>query len=216
MMAASPVKKFAPIIVSHTGKKCNAAVILMHGSGGVPSTVWFDRKTLGLEGQDDLESLDVMAVQLQELIDAEVQSGIPLNRIILVAFTVRFSMDPVQNVGEHGILMFDSIVYNLGDGYDPSTGTFTAPLPGIYVFFISIMGSDNQPAIRVDITQESGKVLDAAWAEGQGDLYDQGSSLVTTHLTAGERVWVKHDGGATALRGGVYTVFSGFLVQADQ
>ncbi|KAK7504176.1 hypothetical protein BaRGS_00004480 [Batillaria attramentaria] len=136
--------------------------------------------------------------------------------LLSVAFTVRFSMDPVQNVGEHGILMFDSIVYNLGDGYDPSTGTFTAPLPGIYVFFISIMGSDNQPAIRVDITQESGKVLDAAWAEGQGDLYDQGSSLVTTHLTAGERVWVKHDGGATALRGGVYTVFSGFLVQADQ
>ncbi|KAK7504174.1 hypothetical protein BaRGS_00004478 [Batillaria attramentaria] len=128
-MAASPVKKFAPIIVSHTGKKCNAAVILMHGSGstgdalrttfsmllrtsgdlafphirvtyptapirpytlagGVPSTVWFDRKTLGLEGQDDLESLDVMAVQLQELIDAEVQSGIPLNRIILGGFSM--------------------------------------------------------------------------------------------------------------------------------
>ena len=58
-------------------------------------------------------------------------------------------------------------------------------------------------------------MLDVAWAAGRGDPNDQGSCLVTTHLAAGQQVWVKHVAGATAFRGTLLTTFSGFLVHAD-
>lgn len=61
-------------------------------AGGEPWNVWFDRKSLGLEGQDDQESVDNMADELQKLIKAEVQAGIPLNRIVIGGFSMGGSM----------------------------------------------------------------------------------------------------------------------------
>ena len=60
-----------------------------------------------------------------------------------------------------------------------------------------------------------GEVLGWVWGDGQGDSNDQGSVLVTTHLDAGEDVWVRQYSGADAVYGSYYTVFSGSLVKAD-
>jgi hypothetical protein len=52
-------------------------------SGGMASNVWFDRLYLGLDVPEEPNSVNEMAVQLGELINEEVKSGIPLNRIII-------------------------------------------------------------------------------------------------------------------------------------
>ena len=49
---------------------------------GQLSTVWYDRKQIAPSASDN-DTVDQMAAQLTELIQSEVDSGIPLNRIIL-------------------------------------------------------------------------------------------------------------------------------------
>lgn len=132
-----------------------------------------------------------------------------------VAFSVRFYADPVNNVGNGATLRFDSVMQNLGDGYKPVTGLFTAPVSGLYVFSLHFMGSDTQQWTQLAITKNGYVMLDVDYTEGNGDLHDQSSGLATTHLAAGEQVWVKHYAGGTSIRGGLFTTFSGFLVHAD-
>ena len=72
------------------------------------------------------------------------------------------------------------------------------------------MGTSNLGDIYLVIDKHD-IVLDVVYSK---DHEDQGSSQVTTHLAAGEQVWVRQEGG-TGVRGGWYTVFTGYLLQAD-
>ncbi|KAK7106909.1 hypothetical protein V1264_014932 [Littorina saxatilis] len=130
-----------------------------------------------------------------------------------VAFTVYFSADPIQDFGVHGILRFDHIVTNTANGYDAKTGIFTSPVSGLYVFHLDVMSVDNGLSVSINIIK-NGVALDDAYASG-GKRNDQGNSLVTIDLKAGEKVWTQHSYGSTSIRGSFLTVFSGFLIQAD-
>ena len=57
---------------------------------GQLSTVWYDRKQISPSAADD-ETVDRMAAQLTELIQSEVNEGIPLDRIILGIVFVIYS-----------------------------------------------------------------------------------------------------------------------------
>ncbi|KAL8612143.1 hypothetical protein ACOMHN_021956 [Nucella lapillus] len=130
-----------------------------------------------------------------------------------VAFTVRFVADNAADgvaIGPHSILRFDDIIYNTGNGYDPHTGIFTAPLAGSFSFFLNHMGAGSHGDVYLSIVKNGG-IVDIAFSHHHED---QGSSQVTTHLKAGEKVWVQQNAG-NAVRGGWYTVFTGYLLHAD-
>ncbi|XP_070198648.1 complement C1q-like protein 3 [Littorina saxatilis] len=131
-----------------------------------------------------------------------------------IAFTAQFSVDPAR-VGQKATLKLDHFVTNIGGGYNPLTGIFTAPVSGVYAFFLTIM-SDNTKWIEVTLIND-GVHLDMAHADGTPgqSFLDQGSLLVTVHLNQGSKVWNQQQGGASSLRGGAWTVFSGFLIRAD-
>lgn len=90
-------------------------------SGGFPSNVWFDRLSLGLQGPEDVNSVNNMATQLTELIYQEVNSGIPLNRIVLGGFSMggcmalhlgyRFHRQVAGVLAMSSFLSNDSVVY---------------------------------------------------------------------------------------------------------
>ena len=133
-----------------------------------------------------------------------------------VAFTAVFSTDEGDDgisLGTHSILQFDRAVTNIGNGYNPQTGIFTAPLTGAYAFSLIVMVPHIHGPLGLDIVKQ-GVVLDKAWAPNTDDPDDQGSTLVTTHLNAGEQVWVRQYSG-DAVRGGYWTVFTGYLLQAE-
>ncbi|KAK7094625.1 C1q-related factor-like [Littorina saxatilis] len=130
-----------------------------------------------------------------------------------VAFTVRFTFDDALNgIPLHSTspMLFDDIVLNTGDGYDPQNGTFTAPVAGTYSFFLTQMGVNGHGGTILAIVQ-NGTTLDFVYCK---DHEDQGSTQVTSHLVYGEQVWVRQQGG-NAVRGSYYTVFTGYLLLAD-
>ena len=137
----------------------------------------------------------------------------PTLHSLTVAFTVHFSQ-PTINVGTHNVFLFDTIVTNIGGGYNAHTGLFTAPVTGVYIFSINLMGTNDHGELNVAVDKH-GSTLAILYTEGNSDRYDQGSTEVSTHLTAGEQVWVRHNQGDTYVAGTWWTVFTGYLLQAD-
>ena len=111
-------------------------------------------------------------------------------------------------------MVFDEAIINVGQAYNAKTGIFTAPVSGIYAFFLSQMGPNNNHNDIYLIITKNGATLDTVYAEGRTDSNDQGSSQVTTHMAAGDKVWVRQNGGE-AVRGGYWTIFTGYLLQGD-
>lgn len=129
-----------------------------------------------------------------------------------VAFSVRFLTDN-RPLTTHSTLMFDYVLYNAGNGYDPTTGLFTAPVSGTYAFFLAAMSSNQHAPIYLSIVKQ-GNILDEVFAEGTTDNYDQGSTQTVVHVSAGEKVWARQESG-DEVRGGAWTVFTGFLLQPE-
>ncbi|XP_034332836.1 myosin-11 isoform X3 [Magallana gigas] len=110
-------------------------------------------------------------------------------------------------------LVFPVVIYSEGKGYNPSTGIFTAPTAGTYVFYISVQ-SAYQKHIFLDIVLNgSSKVRAFAWYDSGNSvrIYQTGTNLVILHLQTGDRVWVKRYSGTGYLSHVISsTTFSGF------
>lgn len=145
-----------------------------------------------------------------------IKNGLPRS-FQQVAFTVRFSADNYQTgipIASGQTLKFDSILTNLGNAYDARTGVFTAPLPGLYTFFLVAMSPDETSYLILAIVK-NGVQLDQVYGNGRSDPEDQGSTQITIHLAAGEMVWVQQVSGE-GVRGSNWTVFTGYLLVADK
>ncbi|XP_078323733.1 uncharacterized protein LOC111103252 [Crassostrea virginica] len=112
-----------------------------------------------------------------------------------------------------GTLVFPKVITNIGNGYNPSDGVFTAPRAGVYVFFVNVQGYSNQ-MIYVDIVLNGAtKVRTSAYTVNT-DYEDAGPNLAVLSLQTGDRVWVKHHlgQGYYTHSDGPITTFSGFLI----
>ena len=109
-----------------------------------------------------------------------------------MAFTVRFPADDSR----YGMAVGRGAL-NTGNGFDPKTGIFTAPVAGTYVFFLTQMGPVyTRGPVTLAIVKRGG-VLDLVYCHG---YEDQGSGRVTAYLRAGQQVWVRRVSGK-AVRG---------------
>nr|KAG5695992.1 hypothetical protein BaRGS_023371 [Batillaria attramentaria] len=123
-----------------------------------------------------------------------------------VAFLARFGDNEQIKVSPPTKVVFNKLVFNIGGGFDPSTGVFTAPFAGVYVFNFQIYPSAGG-LVQVDLMKNDG-------IEKRTKDFD---GSVTLRVQAGDRFWVRDrmSPGST-LWGGVHTFFSGTLVSADE
>ena len=112
-----------------------------------------------------------------------------------------------------GTLVFPKVITNVGNGYNPSDGVFTAPMAGVYVFFVNVQGYSSQSIYVSIVLNGATKVRTSANAAG-GDIEEAGPNLVVLSLQTGDRVWVKHWSGQgySTISDGPLTTFSGFLI----
>ncbi|WAR01466.1 hypothetical protein MAR_008024 [Mya arenaria] len=106
------------------------------------------------------------------------------------AFTACISPRDLTNIHQHQTIIFDHVITNYGSAYSTSTGIFTAPTPGIYIFFLEIMVTSH---------------------------YEIDSALWVLHLNRGSEVLIRSstsyiEGHVGQIHGYCHSSLSGFLL----
>ena len=125
-----------------------------------------------------------------------------------VAFTAGVTSD--STTWNSGTLIFNSVILNVCNGYNPSTRVFTSPVAGTYVFYVTTM-EYNKQNLRVDIVLNSAsKVRTIGYSDA---AFQTGTNMVVLNLNKGDSVWVRHYVGKGYYTDSVpITTFTGFLV----
>ena len=126
--------------------------------------------------------------------------------------TVMFSayVDQFRTYTPGQVVVFNHEVTNIGQHYNTSTGVFTCPVSGYYVFDVHIMGQVDKNAEVV--IRHNGANLAWAFADDKYD-YQSGSLYVNIVLKTGDTVEVaSYTTSFFNHGGGKFTTFSGHLI----
>ena len=129
-----------------------------------------------------------------------------------VAFYARMNRMLTHNYHTSQTLKFDDAALNVGNGYNSSTSTFTAPVHGIYVFMCSIHGYNPKGAsFNVKIMHNTDTI-----SRFRSDGIDQTSGNAILYLIKGDRVYlIVENGRDISIYGHNMSTFAGFLQQLD-
>lgn len=134
-----------------------------------------------------------------------------------VAFLAKFSSNNDVTVHNSSPYKFNNVILNDGNGYDPVTGIFTAPVAGVYIIsaqFFTYGNNNGRPLFDITINGNTyvriGFDADSHTSTGE----DSDSTSFTLKLHAGDRVWATSamDGATYTLYGSYHTFFSGALL----
>ncbi|XP_025091119.1 cerebellin-3-like isoform X2 [Pomacea canaliculata] len=108
-----------------------------------------------------------------------------------------------------GPLVFNHVLMNTGGGYSPTTGVFTAPCRGLYVFLVQMFTRGNGHA-NWDLYVNGHMVL-----RGESRTHDNASNeyMYPVTLQAGDRVWV-YSRNSVYIYGTNHSFFGGWLIKA--
>ncbi|XP_046560950.1 chitinase-3-like protein 1 isoform X2 [Haliotis rubra] len=126
--------------------------------------------------------------------------------------TVHFVTSLTKDTGVKlkSTVVFDQVDENIGEAYSPTTGEFTAPVSGFYLFTIQVMatyGSGLEYELKSEDSAYSTRVrVESAWSTSSG--------TAVFHVQKGHKVKViKYYGPDGALRQSPWSRFSGFLLR---
>ncbi|XP_052777948.1 heavy metal-binding protein HIP-like [Mya arenaria] len=130
-----------------------------------------------------------------------------------VAFFERLDQS-YENIGEWETIVFQTVVTNEGRAYNGTTGEFTAPVDGTYVFYSSILtraGRSIETSLKVN---DINKLY--LYSGGTAKFYGSGSNMAVLNLISGDKVkMVKHGswGSGPFYIHVNWSTFSGFLLK---
>lgn len=124
-----------------------------------------------------------------------------------VGFTVGVTSSSSTWSGD--ILVFPHIVTNNGNGYNPSTGKFTAPSDGTFVFFVTVNVYGSNSVYLNIVHNGSSKVRTYSHTSN----FMTATNMAVLQLYTGDSVWVFRSSGKSYYTDIVpITTFSGFLL----
>ncbi|XP_071145634.1 uncharacterized protein [Mytilus edulis] len=121
-----------------------------------------------------------------------------------------------ENLGIGQTVLFEHVITNIGNGLDPNTSIFKAPITGVYHFDVIIMSHFGEDMETEIVKNGNGLVR---LYSGNGDTWGVGMQAIVIQMNAGDDVWVRvynnpdvNDGNIRVF-GGFWSSFSGFLLQ---
>ena len=113
-------------------------------------------------------------------------------------------------------VVFDLVIYQEGNGYNPKDGVFTCPETGVYMFSIVIDNGNLQnmteqaatAMLQVDFVMKA-VVISEEHHQGQDD---QSSNLVILKVKQGQKVWVEIVSNNDVIIWHSFSTFSGALL----
>ncbi|XP_076100593.1 complement C1q-like protein 3 [Mytilus galloprovincialis] len=131
-----------------------------------------------------------------------------LSRTTIPAFQSMLSKS--QTPGHNSVIKFDKVVTNIRNGYNPTTGIFTAPVAGVYQFSYTVMSQEGKYLIvYLSINNINQQTI---WLKGTS--YETGTANSISNLKKGDQVAVKSHGSHTVYskNEAPYSWFSGYLI----
>lgn len=64
-----------------------------------------------------------------------------------VAFHAKLK-NPISSLSPNQIIKYDDVITNIGEGYDRTTGKFTAPMDGVYSFFLDLHDKERSKSVH--------------------------------------------------------------------
>jgi len=131
-----------------------------------------------------------------------------------VAFSVALG-DSVGPFDKDSTLKYQRIISNMGSGYNPATGTFTAMARGMYYFCYTMYNNNSgQPNSVVSLMMNSQRMV-STWDTEGDDSHDSATNGAAVQLEAGDSVFVKLYANRLLYDDvHYYNTFSGFLLFA--
>ena len=112
--------------------------------------------------------------------------------------------------GTNDVVKFEDVRVNRGQGYNPSTGVFTAPRKGLYHISCLILG-DSGHVVHYQLNKN-----DTRYTAGYSTKGVHASSTISSivEMKKGDRVFIKHTTSASEqIYGAHYSTFSGYFLQ---
>ncbi|XP_067654026.1 complement C1q tumor necrosis factor-related protein 3-like [Haliotis asinina] len=90
-------------------------------------------------------------------------------------------------------LEYQSVLYNAGSAYNITSGKFTAPVSGTYMFWTQLDMNQQRSTVYVKIMQSSQKMaVSVGFAQTSSNVYESdATAVVVNHVNKGEQVWVE-------------------------
>ena len=108
------------------------------------------------------------------------------------------------------MIKFEDVRVNRGQGYNPSTGVFTAPRKGLYHVSCLILGASGH-VVHYQLNKNDA-VYTYGYLAKEGQTASTISSLV--EMNKGDRVFMKHrSSGSEQIIGIHHSTFSGYFLQ---
>ena len=105
-----------------------------------------------------------------------------------IAFDVRLK-DHVRNLATKGRVVFGTVDLNERKGYDPSTGIFTAPTIGIYVFDWTIL-TQQAKEVHTSLVVNGKFKSWSHWYDVGSKTWLSCSKMTIVKLKEGDKVWI--------------------------
>lgn len=129
-----------------------------------------------------------------------------------VAFTAKVrNGEHLVDIPQGGKLIFQHVVTNAGNGYDNSTGVFTAPTSGLYHFSFFVLAYSGSPA-NIALQYNGGTIVQG-YAEPVYDSHEEtAGNVCVIFLSVGDEVWLETAFTEHASLFGGFSAFTGVMI----